>query len=76
MHISIYYIYIYTWNLKDFPMYKVLIGWLECLRIIVSGEFQDFQVFFSSWKERDEQTSRQGGVLELKTAWYFAKKEN
>lgn len=47
MHISIYYIYIYTCGIwRTFLLYKVLIGWLECLRIIVREEFQCFEFPF------------------------------
>lgn len=47
MHISIYYIYIYTCGIwRTFLLYKVLIGWLECLRIIVREEFRCFEFPF------------------------------
>lgn len=47
MHISIYYISIYMCEIwRTFLLYKVLIGWLECLRIIVREEFQGFEFNF------------------------------
>ncbi len=57
MHISIYYIYIYTCEIwRTFLLYKVLIGWLECLRIIVREEFQGFEFLFPP--ERNKQTNK------------------
>lgn len=47
MHISIYYIYIYTCEIwRTFLLYKISIGWLECLRIIVREVFQGFEFLF------------------------------
>lgn len=79
MHISIYYIYIYTCEIRrTFLLYKVLIGWLECLRIIASKEISRLEfLFFLLWRNRRTNTrttntqSPQKGFLELKTAWYF-----
>lgn len=60
MHISIYYIYIYTREIwKTFLLYKVLIGWLECLRIIVREEFQGFEFLFPpEKKERNKEQTQ------------------
>lgn len=61
------------WNLKDLLLYKVLLGWLECLRILVREEFQGFEFPFSSWNKQNKYEIPQG-VLKLKTAWYFCYK--
>lgn len=64
MHISIYYIYIYTCEIwRTFLLYKVLIGWLECLRIIVREEFQGFEFLFPP--ERNKETNKQTNKHEI-----------
>lgn len=78
--IFLYIIFIYTREIwKTFLLYKVLIGWLECLRIIVREEFQGFEFLFPPEKKqnRNNWTNARShqGFLELKTAWYFAKKK-
>lgn len=61
MHISIYYIYIYTCEIrKTFLLYKVLIGWLECLRIIVKEEFGGFEFLFPAETNKTNTRSHQG----------------
>lgn len=54
MHISIYYIYIYTCEIRrTFLLYKVLIGWLECLRNNCEAKnFEALSFFFSSRKKQ------------------------
>lgn len=62
MHISIYYIYIHTREIwRTFLLYKVLIGWPDCLRIIVKEEFQGIwsSFFLLKTKHKNQPTERQ-----------------
>lgn len=75
MHISIYYIYIYTCGIwRTFLLYKVLIGWLECLRIIlVREEFRCFEFPFPA--ETNTRPHRSGG-FGTKDCMIFLLKKN
>lgn len=77
MHISIYYIYIYTCETwRTFLLYKVLIGWLECLRIIVRDEFQGFEFHFALERNKQTTNTTPSGVFGTKDCMIFLLKKN